>query len=184
MFFNNYLRFCNAIGKTPSAVATEIGLQKSTVSRWSKGSTPNHATVVKVADYFNVPVYALTTDFDLNVFAINLAHHLELNMYMPQDLAKKTGIDINTINGLLTGDRYPQKDEIDSIAKCLLIMEDDLTKAWSHQEEHDEMKMAVWLDSDTYDLMGKYKGLSPAQKKAVRQVVETFHWGTPGNWEH
>lgn len=59
-FYNNYVAMCNNIGKSPSAVATEIGIQKSTVSRWSKGSTPNHATAMKVASYFDVPVYMLT----------------------------------------------------------------------------------------------------------------------------
>lgn len=59
-FYDNYVRLCNSIGKTPSAVALEIGIEKSTVSRWSKGSSPNHATKIKVADYFNVSVETLS----------------------------------------------------------------------------------------------------------------------------
>lgn len=60
-FYDNYVRLCNSVGKTPSAVAKEIGIEKSTVSRWSKGSSPNHATKIKVADYFNVPVENLSS---------------------------------------------------------------------------------------------------------------------------
>lgn len=56
MFYDNYVRLCNSIGKTPSAVALEIGIAKPTVSRWKSGSKPNHATVLKVADYFGVSV--------------------------------------------------------------------------------------------------------------------------------
>ena len=59
-FYDNYVRLCNSVGKTPSAVALEIGIEKSTVSRWSKGSSPNHATKIKVADYFNVSVETLS----------------------------------------------------------------------------------------------------------------------------
>lgn len=49
-----YIRLCNDKGKTPSAAAMEIGLSKSLVSRWKKGSIPSDATVIKVADYFGL----------------------------------------------------------------------------------------------------------------------------------
>lgn len=54
MFYENYVRLCNAKGKTPSAVALELGIQKSTVTRWGDGSVPRDSTLVKVADYFGV----------------------------------------------------------------------------------------------------------------------------------
>lgn len=54
MFFENYVRLCNSVGKTPSAVAVEMGIAKPTVTRWKNGSTPNSATLYKVADYFGV----------------------------------------------------------------------------------------------------------------------------------
>ena len=54
MFFENYVRLCNSVGKTPSAVALEMGIAKPTVTRWKNGSTPNSATLYKVADYFGV----------------------------------------------------------------------------------------------------------------------------------
>lgn len=60
VFYDNYVRLCNTVGKTPSAAALEIGISKPTVSRWKTGSKPNRATVLKVADYFGVPADALT----------------------------------------------------------------------------------------------------------------------------
>ena len=60
VFYDNYVRLCNSVRKSPSAVAIEIGIAKPTVSRWKSGSTPNHATAVKVADYFGVSVSELT----------------------------------------------------------------------------------------------------------------------------
>ena len=62
VFYDNYVRLCNSVNKSPSAVAIEIGIAKPTVSRWKSGSKPNHATAVKVADYFGVPVSELTGD--------------------------------------------------------------------------------------------------------------------------
>lgn len=56
MFFEIYVRLCNDIGKTPSAVALEMGIAKPTVTRWKNGSNPNSATLYKVADYFGVTV--------------------------------------------------------------------------------------------------------------------------------
>ena len=60
MFYDNYVRLCNSVNKSPSAVAMEIGIAKPTVSRWKTGSKPNHATALKVPDYFGVPVSELT----------------------------------------------------------------------------------------------------------------------------
>ncbi|MGI6013848.1 MAG: helix-turn-helix domain-containing protein [Oscillospiraceae bacterium] len=58
MFYDNYVRLCNSIGKSPSAVAVELGLKKATVTRWKKGGNPTDANAQKIADYFNV-----TTEF-------------------------------------------------------------------------------------------------------------------------
>lgn len=55
MFYDNYIRLCNSIGKAPSAVAIEIGISKPTVNRWKNGGSPTDATLQKIADYFGVP---------------------------------------------------------------------------------------------------------------------------------
>lgn len=55
-FYQNYVRLCNSVKKSPSAVALEIGIEKSTVTRWGNGSTPNKATRIKIADYFGISV--------------------------------------------------------------------------------------------------------------------------------
>ena len=56
MFYDNFVRLCNSIGKAPSAVATEIGLSRASVSGWKNGKTPTDATALKLAGYFGVPV--------------------------------------------------------------------------------------------------------------------------------
>lgn len=65
MFYDNYVRLCNSVNKSPSAVALEIGISKPTVSRWKSGSKPNRATLLKIADYFSVNVKCLTEDNEI-----------------------------------------------------------------------------------------------------------------------
>lgn len=55
-FYDKYVRLCNSVNKTPSAVAMEIGLSKSTVSRWKSGKQANDATLQKVSDYFGCTI--------------------------------------------------------------------------------------------------------------------------------
>lgn len=56
MFYDNYLRLCNSIGKTPSAVALELGLSKSLVTRWKAGGGLTDSTALKIANYFGITV--------------------------------------------------------------------------------------------------------------------------------
>lgn len=64
-FYDNFLSHCNRIGKSPSKVILEIGLQKSSVTRWKAGGNPTDATAQKVANYFNISVSELF-DEELN----------------------------------------------------------------------------------------------------------------------
>ena len=62
-FYNKYVELCNDIGKSPSAVAIEIGLTKTSVHRWKNGGSPTDATAAKIASYFGVSVtYLLGKD--------------------------------------------------------------------------------------------------------------------------
>lgn len=59
MFFDVYKRLCLSKGKTPSAVADELGINRSNVTNWkTSGYTPRGDTIDKVADYF-----AVSTDY-------------------------------------------------------------------------------------------------------------------------
>ena len=62
MFYYNYVSFCNKIGKSPSAVAEDMGYQRSVVTRWSKGTVPRQATLQKIANYFGVTVSELIAE--------------------------------------------------------------------------------------------------------------------------
>lgn len=52
--YENFVQHCRVRGKTPCAVALEIGISKPTVTRWKQGGYPTDATAMKLADYFGV----------------------------------------------------------------------------------------------------------------------------------
>ena len=64
-FYENFVKQCNKVGKTPSKVAQEANISKSIVSRWKNGGGVTDATAMKIAEYFGVPVQELTGDADL-----------------------------------------------------------------------------------------------------------------------
>ena len=64
-FYNNFVKLCNSIGKSPSRVVLDIGGTKSAITRWKNGSTPTDATAMKLAEYFGVSVQELTGEADL-----------------------------------------------------------------------------------------------------------------------
>lgn len=56
-FYDKYVELCSAAKKTPSGVAKEIGIHKSSVSCWKTGrNNPSDITIAAIAKYFNVPV--------------------------------------------------------------------------------------------------------------------------------
>lgn len=57
MFYDKYRQLCTSVGKSPSAVAVEIGISKGAVSTWKNlGRTPKIDQLQKVADYFCLSV--------------------------------------------------------------------------------------------------------------------------------
>lgn len=56
MFFDEYCKQCNAIGKAPTACAIEMGFHRSEVTRWKNGTTPRRANLLRIADYFGCSV--------------------------------------------------------------------------------------------------------------------------------
>ena len=62
MFYTKFANLCYKAGKTPSAVAQEIGINKSSVSYWKKHPEllPKTHILQAIAKYFSVPLDYLT----------------------------------------------------------------------------------------------------------------------------
>lgn len=64
VFWKNFTRLCNIKDVKPNNVTKAIGLSNATATDWKNGSIPRDTTLKKIADYFCVPVSALTSDAD------------------------------------------------------------------------------------------------------------------------
>lgn len=68
MFYERFTALCKAKGVSPSAVAESIGINRTNVSFWKKGSMPSSGNLQKLADYFDVPTdYLLGTHVAVSV---------------------------------------------------------------------------------------------------------------------
>lgn len=56
MFYDKYQKMCHQIGKSPFAVARDLGISSRTQGNWKSGSEPRYGTLKRIADYFNVDV--------------------------------------------------------------------------------------------------------------------------------
>jgi repressor LexA len=56
MFWKIFYNSCANIGKSPNAVAKELGISSGAVTSWKQGKVPHHTTLIKLAKYFNVSV--------------------------------------------------------------------------------------------------------------------------------
>lgn len=54
MFWTQFTYLCASVGKSPNAVASELGIASGSITAWSKGTQPRNATVNKIAKYFGV----------------------------------------------------------------------------------------------------------------------------------
>lgn len=66
MFYDQYLNLCNRKGVSPTRAALDIGVSKTSVTRWKDGATPNGDILKALADYFGVSVDYLLNGTDPN----------------------------------------------------------------------------------------------------------------------
>lgn len=53
-FWETFIELCKREGKSPNAVAKELGVASGSVTWWKKGKTPQKATLEKIANHFGV----------------------------------------------------------------------------------------------------------------------------------
>lgn len=56
MFYDQFINLCERRGISPSRAATEMGINKSSVTMWKNGSIPSTTTLDKLSNYFGVSV--------------------------------------------------------------------------------------------------------------------------------
>lgn len=56
MFWENFVRQCEKIAKSPTVVVEELGFKRSAVTSWKNGALPQVKNRKKIADYFGISV--------------------------------------------------------------------------------------------------------------------------------
>lgn len=59
MFWDNFVRQCEKMEKSPSTVSEELDFNRSAVTAWKNGALPRVASRKKIADYFGITVEEL-----------------------------------------------------------------------------------------------------------------------------
>ena len=118
MFYEIYANLCKEKGKSPSRVALELGINKSTVSVWkSKGTTPQTEILQKIADYFGVSLdYLLET----KKTSAEPAEDQEMTELL-EALKNNPGMRV-----LFSKTKNATKEDIEKVIKMLEIMKGDV----------------------------------------------------------
>lgn len=61
-FYSNFIKLCAENDVTPSGAAKKIGLSNAAANGWKNGKVPSEVNLQRLADFFGVPVSALTGD--------------------------------------------------------------------------------------------------------------------------
>lgn len=56
MFWKNFYNICQLNNTSPNAVCAELGLSTATATHWKNGTLPKADVLVKIADYFDLPL--------------------------------------------------------------------------------------------------------------------------------
>lgn len=83
MFWAKFVELCNKNGKKPNPVAKELGISSGSVTSWKNGVQPHDSTLMKIANYFGVPVDYFTSDNSVNVQTVQDNHGIIGNAHAP-----------------------------------------------------------------------------------------------------
>lgn len=56
MFWDFFTDLCKSVGKSPHGVCRELGFSNATATHWKNQTMPNGEALIKIADYFGVPI--------------------------------------------------------------------------------------------------------------------------------
>ncbi len=103
-FWNNYVELCNKIGKSPNAVAKEIGISSGAITFWKKDERrPTPRMLSKISAYFDVSVdyllgYETPEVMDRAEKAQEQMNSLRMMRYVPPRTTKKGHIEPKRAN--------------------------------------------------------------------------------------
>lgn len=99
MFWENFVRQCEKLEKSPTTVVEELGFKRPAVTSWKNGALPQVKNRKKIADYFGISVDEL--------------------METKKEPAGKGGLDeqMQIIVDLLNGATQEERDAVETLLK-------------------------------------------------------------------
>lgn len=64
MFYDDFLSLCVKNNQAPSYVIKNLGMSVGVLQKWKSGALPYDTTIVKIANYFGVPVAVLKGEYE------------------------------------------------------------------------------------------------------------------------
>lgn len=179
MFYDEFIKLCNSVQKSPTAVAKEIGLAGAHVTKWKNGSKPTDATIYKVCDYFGIPYdYFSETESTRNVFYDLFVELCQKNKVAPTRAALDMGLSKSAPIKWRTTKATPQGETLNKIAVYFGVSVDSLLGKEDNKKtppakargmNDDELKFALFgsadIDDDDFDDVKRYAQFIAQRKK-------------------
>lgn len=167
VFYENYVKLCNSVGKSPSAVAVELKLGKPSVTRWKNGAEPRDATLQKIADHFGVTVEFLKGENQTNFYKRYCELCAEKGI-SPSAAAVEIGLRKSNVTYWKTGRNNPTDATLLKIADYFGVTVEYL--------KTDEEKAPILMDGSDDELAKRIAkaliGASKEKQEAVLTLLE------------
>lgn len=80
MFWETFVGLCKSVNEKPNPVADKLNISSGTVTNWKRGTLPNTEALIKLSDYFEVPIdYLLGRTDNPNSFYVNGDNSVQVN---------------------------------------------------------------------------------------------------------
>lgn len=116
-FYNYYLSLCQNLGMKPSPAGEAAGFSRTAVNGWKKGHLPTDSNLLKLAEFFNVPIseFYKCNDIKERDIKANIARMKDEYYVLAhgehQDEGKKNTVTKSDGNQILEGVRT-ERDEL------------------------------------------------------------------------
>lgn len=156
MFYDKFKALCDLKGVSVSKAASEIGLSNSTATKWKKtGATPDGSTIVKAANYFDVPTDYFMDDVIFGDSLENIIKEESSRLGIAESELKKSFLQRRGSVKMLN--RESVSEYFDSIYKTPPTQEGE---------------RELGFDDFTYAMQNEYKNLTGDDLQVLRSLAK------------
>lgn len=123
MFYTQFLKLCKEKGVKPTPLIKQLGLSSGNLKKWADGGSVSSETLVKLSNYFDVPIDFFFEDDETELSSINVIE--EVNAFKVAFNAIKAHTDY--IASMLTGSQLSALD-LSRISQYMNCSQDYLVK--------------------------------------------------------